>query len=128
MAQKKKSENEEQEKNPKPPIEHGEVSHKNPSGIISVTDEHAMHLGSLQGHGGPGAAGCVVAGPVVHVATEGGTKPLPVKNLPEGVETSGGVEPDTDDQPTSQAGALISGKHDDVEETAEEHNTQLAEA
>lgn len=61
-----------------PPITHGEVTEDNPSGIESVSEEHAMAVGQLRGYGGPGAAGATVAGPVVHVATEGGTKPLPI--------------------------------------------------
>lgn len=61
-----------------PPITHGEVTEENPSGIEAVSDEHAMKLGQLRGFGGPGAAGATVAGPAVHVATEGGTKPLPI--------------------------------------------------
>jgi len=55
-----------------------EVTEENPSGIEAVSDEHAMKIGQLRGDGGPGAAGCTVAGPVVHAATEGGTKPLPI--------------------------------------------------
>lgn len=62
------------------PITHGEPTEDNPSGIVAVSEEHALHLGELRGHGGPGAAGATVAGPAVHVATEGGTKPLPVRN------------------------------------------------
>lgn len=97
---------------PEEPVTHGEVTKDNPSGIEAVSEDHARHLGGLQGFGGPGAAGAVVAGPEVHVATEGGTKPLPVKDLPEGVTTSGGAEPKVKDQPTSQAGALESGIED----------------
>jgi hypothetical protein len=92
-----------------PPITHGEVTKDRPHGIESVSEEHAIHIGGLRGFGGPGAAGATVAGPAVHVATEGGTKPLPVKDLPEDVETSGGAEPRKDDL-TSQTAALKSGK------------------
>src|SRR5437763_14707303 len=94
------------------PITHGEVSTDNPSGIEKVSDEHAQHLGGLVGFGGPGAAGAVVSGAAVHVATEGGTKPLPVANLPEDVETSGGA--DASRQATSQAAALGSGAAKDT--------------
>src|SRR4051794_38763222 len=104
-----------------PPITHGEVTKENPHGIESVSEEHAQFLGSRVGFGGPGAAGATVAGPAVHVATEGGTKPLPVKDLPEDVETSGGAEPNEDDL-TSQAAALKSGKESDEQEPAEEEN------
>lgn len=93
-------------------ITHGEVSADNPSGIEAVSEEHAQHLGTLVGYGGPGAAGATVAGPIVHVATEGGTKPLPVANLPEDVETSAGG--DASDQETSQATALKSGDPKDT--------------
>jgi len=55
-----------------------EVTEENPSGIEAVSEEHAERIGQLRGFGGPGADGCTVAGPVVHVATEGGTKPLPL--------------------------------------------------
>lgn len=99
-------------KKPEPPVTRTEVTKDNPSGIEAVSEEHAMHLGGLSGFGGPGAAGAVVAGPEIHVATEGGKKPLPVKNLPEGVTTSGGAEPKPKDQPTSQAAALGSGIED----------------
>lgn len=97
---------------PEPPVTLGEVTKENPSGIEAVSDKHAQHLGTLSGFGGPGAAGAVVAGPEIHVATEGGTKPLPVKDLPEGVTTSGGASPKAKDQPTSQAAALESGIED----------------
>jgi hypothetical protein len=100
---------------PEPPITYGEVTKDKPHGIEKVSDEHAEFLGQLRGFGGPGAAGATVAGPAVHVATEGGTKPLPVRDLPEGVETSGGAEPDIEDQPTSQAGALESGLEDNAD-------------
>lgn len=95
------------------PITHGEVSASNPSGIEAVSEEHAAHLGGLVGFGGPGAAGAVVAGPVVHVATEGGTKALPVKDAPEDAPTpsAGG---DASDQETSQAAALKSGEPDNT--------------
>lgn len=107
-----------------PPITHGEVTKESPHGIESVSEEHAEFLGARVGFGGPGAAGATVAGPAVHVATEGGTKPLPVKDLPEDVETSGGAEPSEDDL-TSQAAALKSGKEssdgdDEVEEESAE--------
>lgn len=121
MATNKKEKEEKKE----PPVKMGEVSHKNPSGIEEVSDEFAQHVGGLQGNGGPGAAGCVVAGPIVHVATKGGTKPLPVKDLPEDVKTSGGKQPSAKQQPTSQVGALASGKHNDDAEQAEEHNTEF---
>lgn len=102
-----------------PPITQGEVTKETPHGIEAVSEEHAEFLGQLRGFGGPGAAGATVAGPAVHVATEGGTKPLPVKDLPEDVETSGGAEPSEDD-PTSQAAALKSGKESNDGEAAEE--------
>jgi hypothetical protein len=96
----------------------------NPTGIESVSDDHAMALGELRGHGGPGAAGATVAGPLVHHATEGGTKPLPVRNLPDDVKTSAGKAPGKN-QPTSQEAALNSGKIKD-EEISTDHN-QLGE-
>lgn len=104
-----------------PPITFGEVTKENPHGIESVSEEHAQHLGTLVGHGGPGAAGATVAGPAVHVATEGGTKPLPVRDLPEDVETTGGAEPNKDDL-TSQDAALKSGKESNEQEAAEEES------
>lgn len=61
-----------------PAVTTTEITEENPSGIESVSDEHAEKIGQLRGFGGPGADGCTVAGPVVHVATEGGTKPLPL--------------------------------------------------
>lgn len=108
-----------------PPITHGEVTKERPHGIESVSEEHAEFLGSRVGFGGPGAAGATVAGAAVHVATEGGTKPLPVRNLPEDVETSGGAEPSEDDL-TSQAAALRSGKESDDGdgEAAEESDSE----
>lgn len=117
---------EKEKEEPQAPIEHGEVSAENPSGIEKVSDEHAMHLGTLQGNGGPGAAGCVVAGPVVHIATKGGTKPLPVRGgLPEGVKTSAGKKPGKH-QKTSQEAALKSGEAE--EEPSTDHNEELQPA
>jgi hypothetical protein len=112
---KRKADKEGGDKKQEAPITHGEVTAENPSGIEAVSEEHARHLGGLTGFGGPGAAGATVAGPVVHVATEGGTKPLPVANLPEDVETSGGG--DASDQETSQAAALKSGEPENTGET-----------
>jgi hypothetical protein len=102
-------------KKPEPAITYGEVTKDKPHGIEKVSDEHAEFIGGLRGFGGPGAAGATVAGPVHFVATEGGTKPLPVKDLPEDVKTSGGAEPDTEDQPTSQPAALESGIEDNAD-------------
>lgn len=82
MARRKKHEDDESqqtEKKTEPPITQGEPTEDNPSGITAVSDEHAMRLGEARGDGGPGAAGATVAGPAVHVATEGGSKPLPVR-------------------------------------------------
>lgn len=121
MARKKKDEEEKKE----PPITFGEVSKENPSGIEKVSDEYAQHLGGLQGFGGPGAAGAVVAGPAIHVATEGGTKPLPRKGHDEDVKTSAGKKPGKH-QKTSQEAALKSGVDDSEEESNEEHNQQAA--
>jgi hypothetical protein len=103
----------------KPPITYGEVTKENPSGIESVSDTHAQHLGTLVGNGGPGAAGATVAGPVIHVATEGGTVPLPVKDHPEDVETSASADHNND---TSQAAALESGAA--PEQMPTEHNQE----
>jgi hypothetical protein len=100
---------------PEAPVTRGEVTKENPHGIEKVSDAHAQFLGGLRGFGGPGAAGAVVAGPEVHVATEGGTKPLPVADMPEGVKTSGGALPDAEDQPTSQVGATASGLEDNAD-------------
>jgi hypothetical protein len=108
------------------PITHSEVTRENPSGIEKVSEDHAAHLGTLRGFGGPGAAGATVAGPIVHVATSGGTKPLPDKsfNEEEHEEPSGGAEPG-DDQPTSQKAALESGEPSKAEEeSTDEHNQQ----
>jgi hypothetical protein len=62
---------------PEPPVVMGEPTDENPSGIESVSEEHAKHIGGLRGYGGPGAAGATVGGPEAFVATEGGTIPLP---------------------------------------------------
>jgi hypothetical protein len=97
---------------PEQPVTRGEVTKENPHGIEKVSDEHARQLGEFRGFGGPGAAGATVAGAAVHVATEGGKKPLPVSSLPEGVKTSGGAIPKAKDQPTSQVGAAESGLED----------------
>jgi hypothetical protein len=89
-----------------PPISMVDASPDNPSGIEEVSEEHARQLGEFRGFGGPGASGATVAGAAVHVATQGGTKPLPVAPH-EHPDPSVGAEPD--DQPTSQAAALESG-------------------
>lgn len=110
-----------EEEKKEPPITHGEVTKETPHGIESVSEEHAQHIGTLRGFGGPGADGATVAGAAVHVATEGGTIPLPVKDLPENVETSGGAKPSKKDL-TSQEAALKSGDESDAEEAAVEEN------
>ncbi|HEV7424547.1 MAG TPA: hypothetical protein VGO21_05185 [Candidatus Paceibacterota bacterium] len=71
------------------------MTEENPSGIEAVSEEHAMHVGQLRGFGGPGAAGATVAGPVVHVATEGGTKPLPI---PESQQVEENEDKDEEDE------------------------------
>lgn len=126
---KKKKDEKANENENEQPITHGEVTRENPSGIEKVSEEHATHLGTLRGFAGPGAAGATVAGPVVHVATEGGTRPLPDRtfNEDEHEEPSGGAEPG-DDQPTSQKAALESGEPSKAEEEATgEHNEELTE-
>lgn len=92
-ARRKHAEDDSAEKQKEAPITFGEPTEENPSGIESVSEEHALHLGELRGFGGPGAAGATVAGPAVHVATEGGTKPLPVRNP---------VEEETEEEKESQ--------------------------
>lgn len=94
-----------------PPITHGEVTEDNPSGIEAVSEEHAMHVGQLRGFGGAGADGATVAGPVVHVATEGGTKPLPI---PESEK----IEEKSDEQTEEEKAA---------EEAAKEEAAKAAE-
>lgn len=103
MSRKKKEKEQPEVEKEEAPITRGKVSAENPSGIEAVSDKHAEHFGQRQDTGGPGAAGATVSGAIGHVATEGGTKPLPVPNMPEGVETEGGA--DASDQPTSQAAA-----------------------
>jgi hypothetical protein len=101
------------------PVTFTKATKENPAGIESVSEEHAEQLGKLVGNGGPGAAGCTVAGPVIFHATEGGTKPLPDHNLPEDVELEGGAAAG-DDQPTSQQAAALSGSDAPEPEQQEE--------
>jgi hypothetical protein len=92
----------EQEQPKGPPIKTTDVTKENPTGIEEVRPDVAKHFGTLRGAtGGPGAAGAVVGGPIHYVATQGGTKPLPVDGE---ASEEGGAE--ATDQPTSQQSAL----------------------
>ena len=113
---KRKAERDDKDKK-EAPVTYTKATKDNPAGIEAVSEEYAMQLGSLVGYGGPGAAGCTVAGPAVWIATEGGIKPLPVANAPEDVEPCEGA--DTSEQETSQAAALVSGE----DATGEEEET-----
>lgn len=84
------------DKGKEPPITMGEPTEDNPSGIEAVSEDAAKKFGQSRDTGGPGAAGATVGGPIAHVATDGGTKPLPVDDPPAG----GGEDekPDDDDE------------------------------
>lgn len=79
MARKSKAKAAEEKE---PPFTMGEPTEENPSGLEAVSEDAAKKFGKLRDTGGPGAAGCTVAGPIAHVATEGGEKPLPVDEPP----------------------------------------------
>lgn len=68
------------------PITMGEPTEDNPSGVEAVSEDAAKAFGKSRDTGGPGAAGATVAGPIGHVATEGGEKPLPVDEPPANPE------------------------------------------
>lgn len=88
MGRKRKAEGEEgaegAEETKEAPVTREAPTEENPSGITAVSEETARAAGQLRGFGGPGAAGATVAGPIVHAATEGGTKPLPTDEASEG--------------------------------------------